>query len=86
MPNRMDLSDLEGLKSLYQELLDRPLPTLASVNRWMEDVKEVTAALGENDALIYIRKSVNTRDEEAQAAYLRLIQKIHPRFRPIATN
>lgn len=78
MPNRMDLSDLEGLKSLYQELLDRPLPTLASVNRWMEDVKEVTAALGENDALIYIRKSVNTRDEEAQAAYLRLIQKIHP--------
>ncbi len=82
VPKTLDCSDLAALVRIHEELLSRPLPTEHSVHCWMDDVREISVALGEHDAITYIRKSVNTRDKQAQADYLHLIQKIQPGLAP----
>jgi len=63
---------------IHEDLLARPLPTVSSVKQWLEDLRELSVVLGEYDSLAYIRKSVNTRDKKARAAWLHMIQKIQP--------
>ncbi len=82
LPARADLADTRQLLKFYKELAARPLPTLKSVQRWFEDMRELAVAVGEYDALAYIRKSVDTRDRKARAAYLHLIRKVHPAIAP----
>jgi oligoendopeptidase F len=82
VPHRLDCSDLDQLIALYKELLERPIPTIILVKKWLHDVQELAVVTEEYDALTYIRKSINTRDQKAQRAYLHLIQKIHPKIAP----
>jgi oligoendopeptidase F len=82
VPHHFDCSNLKQVLALYQNLLDRDLPTLSSVEQWLYDVQEISMVLGEYDSIAYVRKSVNTRDKKAQAAYLHLVQKIHPGIAP----
>ncbi len=82
LPARFDFGDTARLVGFYREVTERPLPTLTSVRRWFEDVRELTVAVGEHDALTYIRKSANTRDRAANAEYLRLIREVHPALAP----
>lgn len=83
LSRNLDCADLPSLTRIHEELLARPLPGVPSVVKWLDDVRELSVALGEYDALAYIRKSVNTRDKKAQAAYLHLIQTIQPGLAPL---
>jgi len=74
----LDCSRLKELIPIHEELLERKLPTVKAVRKWLDDIKELSVALGEYDSMAYIRKTVNVRDRKAQAAYLHLIQKVQP--------
>lgn len=78
LSENLDCSNLDELVRVHKELAARPLPSPAAVKAWIRDMQEVMDAAGEYDSIAYIRKSVNTRDQKAQAAYLHLIQKVHP--------
>jgi oligoendopeptidase F len=82
LPKNVDCADVALLKRLHEQLLQRPLPTVASVRRWLDDVKETSVVYEEADAVAYIRKSINTRDRRAQAAFLRLVKEIRPLLAP----
>lgn len=82
VPQNLNCADLKQLTRLYQELLKRALPTVVSVQKWMDDWRELSEVVGEYNSLTYIRKSVDTRDKRAQADYLHLIQEIHPALAP----
>jgi oligoendopeptidase F len=82
VPQNLDATNLSQLIPIYKELLARPLPTIASVEKWLQDIRELAVVLQESESLIYIRKSVNTRDRKAQAAYMHLIQKVDPGLAP----
>jgi oligoendopeptidase F len=82
LPSRFDCSNAQQLKKTYEELIHRPLPTLKSVKKWMDDIQELSKATSEHDALTYIRKTINTRDRKAQSDYLHLIQKVNPLVAP----
>jgi len=81
-PKQLDCANLNQLKKLYEELLNRPLSAVSSVASWLGDLRELSVVFNEYDAMAYIRKSVDTRDKKAQAAYLHLVQKIHPALAP----
>lgn len=78
VPHNLDCADLKQLSKLFEELLARPLPTIDAVKKWVADVQELLEACGEHSSLTYIRKSVDTRDKKARAAYLHLIQTVEP--------
>ncbi len=82
VPSDLNCSLLNDLVRICHELLSRPLPTVPSVMRWFQDISEFSTVLEEYEALVYIRKSVNTRDKKAQAAFLHLIQRVHPGLAP----
>jgi oligoendopeptidase F len=82
VPERLDCADVDELKRLHEQLLARPLPTLSAVKRWLEDCQELAVAVGEHQAMSYIRKSVNTRDKKAQADYRHIIQQVSPALAP----
>ncbi len=82
VPTDLDCSCLEELEGICRELLARPLPSLRSVLRWFRDTAEFTTVLEEYDSLVYIRKSVDTRDKKAQGAFLHQIQRVHPGLAP----
>ena len=82
VPLGLDCADVKWLAKLHEELLARPLPTVGSVKRWIEDWRELSEVIGEHNSLTHIRKSVNTRDKQAQSDYLHLIQKVHPALAP----
>ena len=82
VPQNLNCADLKQWIQLHEELLQRPLPTVAAVQRWLDDWREVNEVFGEYDSMAYIRKSVNTRDKKAEAAYLLLIQQMVPALAP----
>ena len=82
VPQNLNCADLTQWIRLHQELLQRPLPTVAAVQLWLDDWREVNEVFGEYDSMAYIRKSVNTRDKKAEAAYLQLIQQMYPALAP----
>jgi len=82
VPVDLDCSRIDELVKICHELLARPLPDVRAVMRWFQDASEFGTALEEHESLVYIRKSVDTRNKKAQAAFLHLIQRVHPALAP----
>lgn len=57
-------SSWEDLKSLYEELLNRNLESVESLQQWFFDRSELEAYLSENFAWRYIRQTCDTANEE----------------------
>lgn len=74
LPETIRLSQWSELEPYFQELIDRPLHTLADLEKMLDDLDELSAAIGEKEARLTIQTSVNTADEAA-AEEMDLFQK-----------
>lgn len=78
VPQNLNCADLDALKKIHEELLNRELPTLKAVLKWVSDVQETSIVLNDYESRTYVRKTVDTRDKKAQSDYLHLVQVISP--------
>ena len=74
VPFDLDATRFETIEPYISSLLQRPVSTVAELEKWIQDRSELAAAAGESKANLYISMTCNTEDVAARDAYLALTQ------------
>src|SRR5690606_18044582 len=73
----------ENLEPLFNELLSRPLDSVAGLEQWLRDRSELEAALEEDFAWRYIRMTCDTTDEKLLSDFQFFATEIEPKIAPL---
>jgi oligoendopeptidase F len=82
LPADARLETWEDIEPHIKTLAERPVETRDQLERWILDLGELEAAIGEEYSLRSIRHSCHTDDPEAEARYLSYVQEVLPRTEP----
>ncbi|MGZ8536838.1 MAG: M3 family oligoendopeptidase [Flavisolibacter sp.] len=84
LPNDFKVTDWENLEPYFRELLERPLETRQSLEKWLQDVSEVEAVIGEDAAWRQIRMTCDTENKAIEDAFTFFVTEIQPKIQPYA--
>jgi oligoendopeptidase F len=73
-------TDLETIERLVGNLLERECPTPTDLERWLEDVSELTAWVSEGGTRRRIAALLRTDDEQIEHEYLTWVRDIQPQW------
>jgi oligoendopeptidase F len=85
IPQELDIK-WGTLSPIFDELLNRDLPTLEALAQWLKDKSELEAALEEDFAWRYIKMSCDTNNESLVQAFQYFAEEIEPKISPIANQ
>src|SRR4028119_2318359 len=80
LPQEFKLTDWPTLEPYLKELLDRPLNSKAELEKWLEDMSEIEAVIGEDAAWRQIRMTCDTENKEIEAAFTYFVTEIQPKM------
>ena len=83
VPPDLDVSDFSRIEPLYQQLLSRPLQGAAEGEQWLNDFSELSSVIDEYGSRRYIDKSCHTDDSQIERRYLRFVEQIEPKTKPL---
>ncbi len=83
LPAGVELTTWEGIEPWYRRLLDRPIGSSEELERWLFDLGELNAAVGQEGVTRYIAMTCQTDDPEREAAHLAFVRDIEPRLKPL---
>jgi oligoendopeptidase F len=83
VPVDLDVADFSQLEPLYRELRDRRVDSPGALERWLLDFSELAAVVDEFGSRRYIDKSCHTDDVVIERAYLRFVEEVEPRVKPL---
>ena len=72
----------ESLKPIFEELLNREIDSVESLEDWIGDLSEVEAVLSEETAWRYIRMNIDTKNKEYEEAFNFMVTEIDPKAAP----
>ena len=84
MPEDFVITDWPALEPYFQELLDRPLNSRADLEKWLQDMSELEAVIGEDAAWRQIRMTCDTENKELEQAFEFFVLQIQPKMQPYA--
>lgn len=83
VPADLDATSWETIEPYFKRLQDRPVDSLAELERWLLDRSELEAACRESRANLYISMTCDTDNKPVQQAYERYIQDVAPKLKPV---
>ena len=83
VPENADLTNLDEIKGLYQELLERKVSSSKELERWVLDRSEFEAALDQQGSILYILMTCQTDDSLRTQNYKHFIETISPATKPL---
>jgi oligoendopeptidase F len=83
VPAEIDFADFSQLKPLYDQLLKRPLESTGDLERWLKDFSELSSAVDEYGARLYIDKSCHTDDAQIEKRFMHFVEEIEPQLKPL---
>jgi oligoendopeptidase F len=84
VPLNFDPFDFPGLERLYRALLDRRIQSVEEMNRWLAEFSELASVVDEYGNRRYIDKSCHTDDEAIKKRFMRFVEEVEPRAKPMA--
>jgi oligoendopeptidase F len=84
LPQDFKLSDWSSIQGYFDELLNRPLNSKSDLEKWLEDMSEVEAVIGEDAAWRQIRMTCDTENKELEKAFEFFVLEIQPKIQPYA--
>lgn len=84
LPIDFELTHWESLQPFYEQLLHRPLATLADLRGWLLDRSELEGAIAEDASWRHINMTRDTTHEGYRQQYETYIKDILPQIMPIA--
>jgi oligoendopeptidase F len=84
LPQDFKLSDWNSIQGFFDELLNRPLNSKTGLEKWLEDMSEVEAVIGEDAAWRQIRMTCDTENKELEKAFEYFVLEIQPKIQPYA--
>ena len=82
LPASIELKSLAQIEPLFQQLIDRPIDSVAELETWLRDTGEFTAAVGQEGEQRHIAMTCQADDPERKAAHLEWIRDIEPVLKP----
>lgn len=82
LPEDFNPGSWESIEPLLSELKSRPLNTKDDLTRWLSDAGELSAAIGQESSLRYVRLTCQTDNPDLEQQYLDFIQNIIPKIQP----
>ena len=77
------VSNWEGIEPWFQALLKREIAAPSELEKWLSDVGELNAAVGQEGVKRYVAMTCQTDDLACEAAYLDYVREIEPRLKPL---
>jgi oligoendopeptidase F len=77
-----DLGDWPTLEQYFDQLQQRDISERASLEKWLDDLSELSAAIAEEGTARYIAMTCHTDDPALEQAYLQFVQEISPKVEP----
>jgi oligoendopeptidase F len=82
LPEDFKVTTWEALKPYYDELLARPVESVATLEKWLKDISELDAVIGEDAAWRQIRMTCDTTDKSLEEAFAYFCMEIQPQLQP----
>jgi len=83
VPQGAQMGDWSQVEPLFQELLRRPITSLAELEQWLFDCSELSGALAEERTRRYIAMTRQTDDPAREQAYQEFIEHVEPKTKPM---
>lgn len=83
VPPNFDATRFDLIEPYITDLLKRRVTSAAELEEWVLDRSELTAAVGESRADLYITMTCNTEDSAARDAYLAYVEHVAPKLAPL---
>ena len=84
LPQDFKVSAWNVIEPYFKELLDRPLSSKESLGKWLQDVSELEAVIGEDAAWRQIRMTCDTENKALEDAFTFFVMEIQPKIQPYA--
>ncbi len=84
LPEDFKVTDWQNLEPYFQELLNRPINSREDLEKWLQDMSELEAVIGEDAAWRQIRMTCDTENKELEAAFEYFVLQIQPQIQPYA--
>ena len=84
LPNDFKVTDWTTLEPYFTELLERPLDSKEDLEKWMQDVSELEAVIGEDAAWRQIKMTCDTENKALEDAFTFFVMEIQPKMQPYA--
>src|SRR6478735_3536739 len=84
LPEDFKVTDWQNLEPYFKELLDRPLNSKEELEKWLKDMSELEAVVGEDAAWRQIRMTCDTENKELEQAFEYFVMEIQPKIQPYA--
>jgi len=82
LPSDFKLSDWQSVEPFLKELLDRPINDKSELEKWLLDMSELEAAIGEDAAWRQIRMTCDTENKALEEAFNYFCLEIQPKIQP----
>jgi oligoendopeptidase F len=82
VPEDLVINSWDKIKSLFDNLVNRPISTVLELEQWMVDQSELSAVLEEDMAWRYIKMNIDTTDKELGEQFSFWIKEISPNTAP----
>ncbi|GAC1416730.1 MAG: M3 family oligoendopeptidase [Flavisolibacter sp.] len=84
LPDNFKITNWDALEPYFKELLDRTLPAIKDLEKWLKDLSELEAVLGEDAAWRQIRMTCDTENKELEEAFSYFVMELQPKIQPYA--
>ena len=84
LPGDFKVKDWESLEPYFKELLERPVDSRQALEKWLTDLSEVEAVVGEDAAWRQIKMTCDTENKTLEDAFTYFVMEIQPRIQPYA--
>ncbi|MCB9065200.1 MAG: M3 family oligoendopeptidase [Chitinophagales bacterium] len=82
LPEDYQLTDWASLEPYLQDLKNRELNDKDALDKWLHDVSEVEAVIGEDAAWRQIKMTLDTTNKEYEEAFTYFVMEIEPKLKP----
>jgi oligoendopeptidase F len=84
LPGDFKIKDWESLEPYFKELLERPIDSSQALEKWLTDLSEVEAVVGEDAAWRQIKMTCDTENKTLEDAFTYFVMEIQPKMQPYA--
>jgi oligoendopeptidase F len=84
LPQDFKVTDWNALEPYFKEFLERPIATKEDLEKWLQDMSELEAVIGEDAAWRQIRMTCDTENKELEDAFTFFVTEIQPKMQPYA--
>ena len=84
LPENFTITDWNSIAPYFDDLATRPLTSPSDMEKWLRDMSELEAVIGEDVSWRHIRMTCNTEDKQLQENFTYFMMELQPKIQPYA--